>query len=168
MRVRWNGRKKVLEERVRAEVDRRLDQMKLPRPRRPLNEEGKPLNPKLPQDLTALDDLQLGHLYTQFSRMAQYAQLQLAFFGVERGVHRQMEKRMRAEFRLQQEGTVSDKNDAVEANKDIQAVQELASVGEYSEQLTQGYLHQYAIGREACSRELTRRQVTGNSGDLRR
>lgn len=135
----------------------RLEQMQIRLPDRPLGKSGEPLNPQLPYDLTSLNDVKLGQLYSEFCTMAQYAQMHTAITTVEKAIAKQREKFMRAKVRLQKEGTVPDKEAQVEVDSSVRKRVVATLTGEGIETLTQSMLQGYLIGRDAISREMTRR-----------
>lgn len=141
-------------------IKKRLERLQLGLPERPCGPSGDPLDPKLPSDLTSLNDIKLGKLYGQFCQMSQYAQLHLAIYSVQKSVYRQAEKYLRARSHLQQEGTVADKSASVECDKRVREMTMKSLVEQGTEDLTQAMLASFLIGRDACSRELTRRQIT--------
>ena len=131
--------------------------MGLPLPRRPKDRDGKDLNPQLPTDLTALNDAQLGKVYGEFCVMAQYAQTRLAVHSVTKSVQEAARRYAAAETRLRKEGTVADKASQAEVDPRVRARAVAVLVGESVETLTQAVLEGYLIGRDALSREMTRR-----------
>lgn len=139
---------------IKAKVDR----MQLSFLARPKLSSGEFLDPRLPVNLTGLNDVQLGKLYGEFCIMAQYAQLQLALKGVDRAVAKQAERMTRAEVQLVRTGTVADKAAKVEIDARVQERSLATLVGENVEVLTDAFLQVYIIGRDACSREMSRRQ----------
>lgn len=159
-KVTQQANREAIETKAVQEIKQKLDRMQIRLPARPLLESGEPLNPQLPPDLTYLTDTALGKLFSEFCCMAQYAQLQLAVKSVETSVRKRIEKVTRAESRLTKEGTVGEQ----EAQVDIDPVVREASfhvlVNEGTETMTNAMLQGYMIGRDACSRELTRRSWT--------
>lgn len=127
---------------------------------RPLTRDGKPLDPVLPPDLTLLNDIQLGKLFSEFACMAQYVQFSMAQKSVDTAVRRREEKFIRAKVRLSKVGTVADKESKVEVDPVARKAAFETSVSESTEVLTEAVMQQYLIGRDACSREMTRRQWT--------
>lgn len=137
-------------------IDARMKRMQLRIPKRPMKD-GKPLRPRLPADLTALNDVQIGKLYTEFCTMAQWCTLLLAVKAVEKAVAETSEKFARAEIRMGQEGTVADKNAMEELDTSVRARTLKTLAGKGTELLTNAFFQSYIIGRDAISRELTRR-----------
>ena len=148
------------EKEVLHELSRRVKKLRLRLFPRPLDRKGEPLNPRLPPDLTMLNDIQLGRLYTEFCAVAQWIQVRKAIYTVERAIAKQIERRVRAEIRLSKSGTVSDKNDQTDADRVVQewGIEVLKTEG--TEVLTDAVFQGYLIGKDACSRELSRRTAT--------
>lgn len=127
--------------------------------RRPVGRSGEPLSPTLPSDLTTLNDVQLGRLFGEFCTMAQYAQQRLAVHAVARSVKEAAQKFLRSETRLRQTGTVADKSARVDTDPRVRDRAVAVLVDEGVETLTLAVLESYIIGRDALSREQTRRQT---------
>lgn len=143
-----------------AEIRRRFDQMQMPFLKRPLGSSGKELNPKLPSDLTLLSDTRLGALFGEFCIMTQFAKQQLAAKRVQRAGAKVAEKYARAETRLRKEGSVPDKDAQVEVDRRVRSRAMEVLVTEGVETLTEAMLDAYIVGRDALSREMTRRFST--------
>ena len=126
--------------------------------KRPLREDGSPLNPVLPADLTFLDDIQLARLYSEFSLMSQYVKLQLARMVVEHSDDKRQEKMTRALVRLEKSGQVGDKDAKCEVDPKTRESAYRTQVSYGTQVLTEAMLESYLIGRDSCSREQTRRQ----------
>ncbi len=141
-------------------LNRRLRKMKIELPDRPRDSDGGYLNPALPTDLTALNDEELGCLYGQFCMMVQYVQLQLAVQGVRRALADRAEKYIRARTWLTKSGTVGDKEAQVEVELAVQERSLEALTEGASESLKDQLMQSYLIGKDACSREVTRRLGT--------
>jgi len=147
-----------------AQVQKQFNQYQVRPPHRPLGDNGKPLNPILPTDLTRLNDVQLGRLQSEFACMAIYAKLHLAVRAIEHAAAKRAERLAKAKIRLEKSGTVDDKNAKVEVDPRVRAASFISLVREGGEVMTTALLESYVIGREACSREQTRRQrVFGSS-----
>lgn len=145
---------------VMAALKSRLKKMQIRTLPRPEDDDGQPLNPQLPPDLTALNDEDLGCLYGQFCQMVQYVQLRLAWQGVRRALAERAEKYVRAKTWLESSGTVGDKESHVEVDTSVQE-RSIEALTENASELLQSHMMQsYQIGKEACSRELTRRLGT--------
>lgn len=145
---------------VMQTLRKRLKRMKIRMLSRPVDDDGENLNPVLPPDLTALNDEELGCLYGQFCQMVQYVQLQLSAAGVRRALAERAEKYARAEAWLRKSGTVGDKEAQVEVELAVQERSVEALVESASESMKDHLMQSYLIGKEACSRELTRRLGT--------
>lgn len=122
----------------------------------------KPLNPVLPPDLTALSNRRLGRLYGEFCAMAQYAQLRLAIHAVENAVAKQVEKYVRAQARLRVRGRSGTITAEVEVHPVVRKRTAETLVADGVETITTAILQSYLICRDACSREMTRRQWANN------
>lgn len=151
---------RMVEQNTLQEIRRKFDKMQLRLPARPLSGSGEPLNPQLPADLTVLTDIKLGQLFSEFCCMAQYAQLQLAIKAVETSAKKRLERVVRAQSRLTKEGTVGEQEAQVEIDPSVRDAAFHTLVQEGTESMTNAMLQGYMIGRDACSRELTRRQWT--------
>lgn len=138
-------------------IKARLREMKVRAPRRPKNEDGSLLEPVLPADITAISDLALGKLHGEFACMAQYAQFQHALRAVEYSVEKRHDKITRAKVRMEKSGTNDDKAAKVEVDSRCRESSLRLLVGEGQERLTEAVLNGYTIGRDLCSREMTRR-----------
>lgn len=154
----------VLVGRVRAEAAR------LPRWQRPLDVHGNPLEPQLPRDLTALNDAQLGTLWTQFCAMVQWSKGVLTEKAVEAAELARREKIVRAKVFLLATGNREEKAAKVETHPDVQDVTAALFMAVSVERLA-GAVHEgYLVGKEAVSREVTRRialdQHRGLGSDL--
>lgn len=145
---------------VMGTLKKRLSKMRIKMIARPTDYDGHDLNPKLPPDLTALNDEELGSLYGHFCQMVQYVQLQLAVQGVRRALSERAEKYERARAWLMKGGTVGDKEAQVEVEQEVQAKGLEALVESAAESLKDHLMQSYLIGKDACSRELTRRLGT--------
>lgn len=145
---------------VQAMVDPNsvLRELKLRAPERPQVEQGGFIDPVLPPDITKLSDLQLGQLYGEFCAMAQYVGPRAAIKAMATASARRTDKIIRARSHLKQTGTVGDKAAQVEVDADVLQSSYALAVAENEEVLVQAMLETYVIGREALSRELTRRQ----------
>lgn len=135
----------------------RLRQMKLRVPRRPRGAHDRPLDPKVPRDITMLNDEQLGRLHGEFAAMVAYVNGQLGLKSVEAAIARRADKITRARVRLTKEGTVDDKAAETEIDPRVVETGELLLVAESVEVMTKAIYDGYVVGRDLCSRELTRR-----------
>ena len=145
---------------VMGKLKSRLRKMKIRMQPRPRNSDGEYLNPVLPSDLTALNDEELGRLYGHFCLMVQWVQLRLAFQGVRRAITERAEKYIRAKTWLVKSGTVGDKEAQVEVDTAVQEKSLKALTESASEILQNQIMQGYLIGKDACSREVTRRLGT--------
>ena len=142
---------------VQAAVKERMKLLQLRAPRRPLDAKGEPLDPRLPYDLTALSDVAIGTIHGEFALMAQYATLHLAIIGVESAARKKADKITRAKVRLEKTGTNPDKEAKVEVDPRVRTLGFDVLVGESTYALTEAAMHGYLIGRDAVSREMSRR-----------
>lgn len=148
----------AVEERAALDaIKTRVEKLGLRYPPRPVDEDGAPLHPALPVDLTLLTDEALGRLYGQFCLMAQYAQMHLAIRSVEASVRKRVDKVTRSEVRLRTEGTVGEQEAQVETNPAVRKSTYDLLVGEGTETMINALLQGYLIGKDALSREITRR-----------
>lgn len=138
-------------------IDKKFRTLGLRVPPRPVGEDGEPLDPVLPPDLTALSDQQLGRLFSQFACMAQYIQLYLARRGVETAVYKSEEKKLRAKVRLEKSGTSPDKDAKAEVDPRVREMGFHYLVAEGAWTMTDAAMNAFLIGRDATSREMTRR-----------
>lgn len=142
-----------------ARVKLNMGPLQLPYIRRPaIGSSDELLNPRLPINLTSLNDVQLGRLHGEFCLMAQYVQLQMAVKAVEKATAQKAEKITRAESLLRRSGTVADKAAQVEIDPRVLARSLSSLVGENVEKLSEAFFEVFLIGRDACSREMSRRQ----------
>ena len=147
---------------VLSRIEANFSKLGLAKIQRPIKRDGEPLDPALPPDLTMLNDTALGRIHGEFAAMAKYVQLELARRAVQAAVTRKMEKKIRAKVRLTQSGTNPDKEAKTEADGRVQAVVMAGLVHEGVETLTQSMMAAYLIGRDAASREMSRRQAMNN------
>ena len=143
-----------------ATIQRKYGKMQLRQVPRPVGISGNVMNPVLPADLTVLNDVQLGRLYGEFAAMAQYAQLQLAIHGVTAAVSRRDEKIVRAKARLRAECSRDDKPSFIEVQDQVKKATLDLVVCEGVAELTRAVFEGFLVGRDALSRELTRRGLT--------
>lgn len=131
-------------------------------PRRPKNPDGSFLDPQLPTDLTLVEDEELGRIHSEFACMARYAQLVIAVKAVEAAKVKRGDKVIRARVRLEKSGTNPDKDAKTEIDPRTRQSAVEVLIGEGVESMSKAMLEGYLIGRDACSREQTRRQwMTG-------
>lgn len=125
---------------------------------RPVATDGSYLSPRLPPDLTVLDDVQLARLFSEFACMAQYVKLHLARLAVVASAAKRQEKLMRAKVRLEKSGQVGDRDAKTEIDPKTVDASFATHVAVGTLELTEAVMEGYLIGRDACSREQTRRQ----------
>lgn len=135
----------------------RLQRMKLHVPRRPKDENDEVLDPSMPSDITNLNDTRLGQLHGEFAAMASYVYGQLGLRSVEHAIAKRAERLTRAKVRIEKSGTVEDKAAKTEVDSRTRAVSELLLIAESTEVLTRAVFDGYLVGRDLCSREMTRR-----------
>ena len=131
--------------------------LKIAEPKRPLDTDGARLEPVLPPDLTALSDEELGMLHGQYASMAQYATHHLAVVALRRAVCATVERRLKALARIRGKGKHYEKAAQAEIQEEVQDAVDALLVEENSHTLTEAILQGYLIGRDATSREMTRR-----------
>jgi hypothetical protein len=144
-------------------LNERLRKMKLRVPHRPKDENERDMNPEMPADITSLNDEQLGKLHGEFAALASYVYGQLGLRSVEHAISKRADRLTRAKVRLEKDGTVEDKAAKTEVDKRTQAVSELLLVAEGTEVLTKAIHDGYLVGRDLCSREMTRRMNTNQN-----
>lgn len=138
-------------------IDSKFKSLGLTVPRRPKTLDGEDLNPELPADLTALTDQELGRLHGEFACMAQYIQLRLAQRSVETSVYKSEERKLRAKVRLEKTGTNPDKEAKAEVDPRVRELGFHYLVAEGAQTMTDAAMSAFLIGRDATSREMTRR-----------
>lgn len=127
---------------------------------RPTYEDGTPLNPQLPPDLTRLNDQELGSLYTAFCAMAQWVGFQHGLATAARAKLEMEAKRVRSRVFLQQSGNREEKAAKADTHPEVIRVEDEMLLAQNLEALTYPVLNSYLIGKESTSREMTRRQGT--------
>jgi hypothetical protein len=144
----------------------KLKRMKLRVPERPRTDDGKLIDPRIPADITLLNDEQLGRLHGEFAAMSAYVYGQLGLRSVEHSIQKRIDKVTRAKVRLLKSGTVDDKAAKTEVDSRVKSSGEKLIVAEGAEVLTQAIMDSYLVGRDLCSREMTRRinSYSQNSG----
>lgn len=125
---------------------------------RPLYDDGTDMDPVLPQDLTRLNDQELGALYTEFCAMVQWV-------GYRHGLAVCLRAKLEIEFRrvksrsyLQQSGNREEKAARSDIDSAVVAAEDDFLLAQNLESLTYPILQAYLTGKEATSREITRRQ----------
>lgn len=145
------------EERFAEDLTRIALKAGIPRPQKPSRSDGSLIEPVLPPDLTVLTDEALGRLFSEFALCAQWAQLLLATYAVKTATKKRADKMTRAQVRLEKSGTNQDKEAKVELDPRTSESSYKLLLGEALSSLTDATLQGYLIGRDACSREMTRR-----------
>lgn len=138
-------------------LKRKYKLLKLQAPRRPKAEGGKKLNPSLPFDITAISDERLGRLHGEFAAMSQYALFWASYAAVKHAIVRREDRLMRARVRMTVTGSQADKSAKVEISSRVQKLARRMLIVEGVEVLAKATLDGYIIGRDATSREITRR-----------
>lgn len=144
-------------EEVLQVLHERLKRIRLKVPPRPLGPDGKPANPVLPRDITLLTDEKLGRLHGEFAAMVSYTYGQLAVQSVKHGISKRYERIVRAKVRLTKSGTVDDKAAKVEVDPRVQKSSLDMLAAESMEVLTESIHQGFQVGKDVCSREITRR-----------
>jgi hypothetical protein len=138
----------------------RLERLSLSRVSRPVYEDGTPMDPQLPPDLTRLTDDALGSLYTEFCAMAQWVGFQHSVSSVARARLEIAAKRARSRVYLMQSGNREEKAALTDVNPEVRSTEDQLLLAQNLEMLAFPVLNSYLIGKEATSREMTRRQGT--------
>lgn len=133
-------------------------------PSRPKNADGSNLDPMLPCDLSIISSEELGKLHGQFACMAQYAKLRLAIRSVYKAISKRQDKITRAMVRLEKSGHDGDKTAKTEIDPRIIKVSLDLLKDEGIEACMDAFLESYIIGRDACSREMSRRDMVFRGG----
>ena len=157
-----------VDERV-ANLVRKLEGLRLRPIDRPVYADGSYLNATLPPDLTILTDEALGALYTEFCAMAQWVGFQYAVAQRTRAQLEVNTKRVRSRSYLSQHGNREEKAARSDIDPVVVAAEDELMVAQDIEGLSYPILNAYLIGKEATSREITRRQGVdwgrGNMGN---
>lgn len=124
---------------------------------RPLEEDGSPMDPRLPPDITRVTDEELFRLYGQFCAMAQWVGFQLGIVQTQKLISEQERERLKSRLWLAETGNREDRKAKVDSNADFQRAENEALVKAALEGMTYPVFNGYLIGKEATSRELTRR-----------
>ncbi len=138
----------------------KLQRLNLNRVSRPVYEDGDPMDPQLPPDLTQLTDDALGSLYTEFCAMAQWVGFQHSVSSVSRARLEVAAKRIRSRVYLAQSGNREEKAALTDVNPEVRSIEDQLLLAQNLEMLAFPVLNSYLIGKEATSREMTRRQGT--------
>lgn len=150
----------TLHERVRAVVSTAIKKHALLPVDRPKDVDGRPLEPRIPNNLVMLKDQQVGQLHADFCAMLQYTHRKLAAATADVWLWRKEVKITRAKAHvLIGRGTSGDKSAEVESNPKVMELEEALVAAEMQERLLQGVLDGYLSGKEATSREMTRRSI---------
>lgn len=136
----------------------RLKAAKLRMMSRPMREDGEPLDPVLPMNITEISGEELGNLFGEFAIMSQYAVQIVAISSVERAARARIDKYTRAVVHLQKSGTIADKAAKVEVDARVRTTGFDLLKGDSTTALTESMLNSFVIGRDCCSREMSRRQ----------
>lgn len=121
------------------------------------------INPRLPEDLTALGDRELGKLAGQMTAMGQWLEEQLALADIEHTAHEAHLEQLKARVRLEVTGTVPDKAAKVEADPRVIAAVNETFLKEATFKLLRAKLRGYDKAYTALSREQTRREMERNA-----
>lgn len=156
---------------LRGMVRKRMEQVRMSRWAKPCGPDKIDLDPKLPHDLTAINEHQLGMLWTQFCAMVQWSKMVATDFAVDAAEAKMVDRRLRAKAFLQTKGDGSREERAAMVETEdlvVQSVNHLfycEALRDLSLAVYEGYL----TGKEAISREITRRQSLeehrGQSGE---
>lgn len=141
-------------------IDDYLEKLKIPRIHRPLDEEGGELAPVLPASLQQLEDEQLTQLYTSFCAMTQWMGVIAARVSAHRAKLEMDLKRLRSRIFISSGGNRELKAAAVDVHPDVVALEEQFLIAQAMEGTVQATFSAYITGKEATSRDFTRRQGT--------
>ena len=118
---------------------------------------GEDINPVLPADLTRLEDVELGALYTEFSAM-------VVWVGYRHGLAATLRIKLEAEKNrtfsrlfLQQTGNREEKKAKADTDPQMVEIEDDWVLAQTMETLLFPILQGYVAGKEATSREVTRR-----------
>jgi len=149
---------------VFEEIAKVMKTSRLQMPERPKNEDGSDMNPMLPYDISIISSEELGKLYGQFACMCQYAKIRLAVRSVRKAISKRRDKMVRATVRLEKNGHDGDKTAKTEIDPRTTEVSLALLTEEGTELLMDAALESYLIGRDACSREMSRRDMVFRGG----
>lgn len=133
--------------------------MRLTPPERPLTKDGEIIEPRIPHDLTILNEQQLFRLYSEFCALQAYCQGQLGWIEAEKLVRKRAARMTRSVAKVRKKGSVPvsmleavlDVDEETEAKENALLVQDGIAI------ITDAMLKAYTVGADACSRELSRR-----------
>ncbi len=131
--------------------------------KRPLDGEA-PIEPILPADITRLHNKELGKLYGQFCAMASYAHTQAALASIDWTYKMTVARFAKAKFLITATGKVTDKRLAMEADPEFQKYISEEAQAETTATLLQSVYEGYVLGKEATSREISRRMGLDERG----
>lgn len=129
-------------------------------PEAPTNAQGEPLDPQLPDDITAVSIQELGKLYGQFMAVSSYAEPQVALADIEH-----TDAKAHLNFIEAQSGLMSDGSNQQERKWNLQLdpeyrkAQEAERVAYAKFTLLEHLIKRYEKAAASLSRELTRRGV---------
>lgn len=138
---------------------------------RPLDDNGDPLDPQLPNDLTQMNDTALGALLTKFVRVLQWAKGVTAQHDVDAAEAKRRDKIARAKARIRL-GDQPGAAQMIEVDPAVEAASMDLMVAEGAAKLSGAVYEGYLAARDGISRELTRRieleQHRGMTGEAPR
>lgn len=138
-------------------VQERFGALRLSMPDRPVTDDGEIIEPRVPHDLTILKDHELGRLYSEFSCMMQYAQASLGWIEAQRLLDKRAARMTRSEAKVLHTGKVALLEAMVDLEPKTRAKEHQATVSDAVAIITTAMFKSYEVGRDACSREMTRR-----------
>lgn len=118
---------------------------------------GEDINPVLPSDLTRLTDTELGALYTEFSAMVVWVGYRHGLAATLRIKLEAEKNRMFSRLFLQQSGNREEKKAKADTDPGMVEVEDDWILAQTMETLLFPILQGYIAGKEATSREITRR-----------
>lgn len=134
--------------------------LKLALPPAPVDDRGTPLQPTLPRDIDVWTLDQLSRLYSEFSALASYAQVQVALADIDRGDAKTFKEQTAAMLVLRGEGegaNATERKAAVEMHPDVVAASEVYRVANAKYVLLDSLFQGYDRGMRTVSREYSRR-----------
>ena len=140
-----------------AEVAKQFRALRMSKPDRPVMPDGDPLEPRVPHDLTLLTDVALGRLHSEFACMQQYAQACLGWIEAQKILDRRAARLTRAEGKVSYSGKATLMEAVVDLEPKTRAKEDQSIVSDAVATITTAMMRSMEIGKDACSREMTRR-----------
>ena len=140
-----------------AAVSEQVRAMRLSKPDRPVTKDGEILEPRLPHDLTVLKDQDLGRLYSEFSVMMAYCQACLGWVESQKILDRRSARITRSMAKVSHKGKVALLEASVDLDEETLTKEDASTVSDAVAVITNAYFKSQEVGRDGCSREMTRR-----------